>query len=201
MNYNNGKIYKLVDYTNNNVYYGSTTQSLSKRLSSHKSKYKSYLNGKYHFITSFIILENNNYDIFLVEKFPCEGKDELHQREGYYISNNICVNKIVVGRTSKQYYIDNKNLINEQKKRYYDANKDKFKQYYNDNKDLITEYKKQYREVNKDMLKEKNKQYYIDNKNKILEKVKCECGLEITRASLSKHTKSKRHSNLIQKAN
>jgi Uri superfamily endonuclease len=35
--YNNGKIYKIIDNTNGNVYYGSTVQTLGERLSRHIS--------------------------------------------------------------------------------------------------------------------------------------------------------------------
>ena len=44
-NYNNGKIYKLIGLTNNNIYYGSTCQLLKIRKSQHKRDYKCYLKG------------------------------------------------------------------------------------------------------------------------------------------------------------
>ena len=37
MDYSNGKIYKIYNTVNDDVYVGSTTQSLSKRLSRHKT--------------------------------------------------------------------------------------------------------------------------------------------------------------------
>jgi hypothetical protein len=43
----------------------------------------------------------------LVEKFPCESKDELHARERYYIENNECVNKYIPNRTNAEYRQDN----------------------------------------------------------------------------------------------
>ena len=39
MKYLNGKIYKLIDNTNNNVYIGSTCNSLKDRLKGHRDKY------------------------------------------------------------------------------------------------------------------------------------------------------------------
>jgi len=121
-NYQLGKIYKIVDNTNNNIYVGSTTEpSLARRLAGHVRNYKKWKNGKYCFTTSFKIIENDNYDIVLIENCPCDTKDELHKRERYYIENLECVNKIIVGRKNKEYYEANK----EKRKEYLEANKKK----------------------------------------------------------------------------
>ena len=85
--YQNAKIYKIVDTTNDNIYVGSTCKKLCQRLANHRSKYTAYLKGKCHFVTSFIILENNNYDIILLEECPCENKEQLHAKERYYIES------------------------------------------------------------------------------------------------------------------
>jgi predicted GIY-YIG superfamily endonuclease len=55
--YNNGKIYMLESKEGNVIYYGSTTQTLEERLRKHKYNKKIYEEGKYHYITSFKILE------------------------------------------------------------------------------------------------------------------------------------------------
>jgi hypothetical protein len=104
VDYSKGKIYQIVDYTNDNVYIGSTCEpTLARRLANHVIGYKAYLNGKGNYVTSYKILENDNYDIQLIEFFPCETKDELHKREGYHINRAIgCVNKIIAGRTRKE---------------------------------------------------------------------------------------------------
>ena len=39
------------------------------------------------------IIETGDYDIVLVEEYPCSTKDELFKRERYYIENNTCINK------------------------------------------------------------------------------------------------------------
>jgi hypothetical protein len=165
--YARGKIYKIVDYTNDNIYIGSTIEPiLAQRLAKHIRSYKSYLNGKQHFLTSFKILENDNYDIQLIENYPCDSKDELHQREGYYIKTIDCVNKNIPNRNYKQYYEDNKDKI----KQYRKDNKDKIKkfqkQYREDNKDKTKQYQKKYYENNKDKMKQYYKKYYEDNKTK-----------------------------------
>ena len=66
-NYSLGKIYKLIDNTCSNVYYGSTTEpTLARRLSGHVSNYKTYIKGKGNYITSFDIIKNNTVNPSLV---------------------------------------------------------------------------------------------------------------------------------------
>ena len=163
VNYQQGKIYKLVDNTNGNIYIGSTCQNtLAKRLSDHVSNYKCYLNGKQHYITSYRILENGNYDIVLLESCPCETKDELYARERHYIESLKCVNKCIVGRTTEENKDYMKNYIETHKdvKRQYD------KIYIEANKERINERCKQYREINKDKINEKQSVYRLANPQK-----------------------------------
>ena len=45
-NYQNGKIYKIINDENDLVYYGSTTVPLWQRIGNHRKQYKSYLEQK-----------------------------------------------------------------------------------------------------------------------------------------------------------
>jgi hypothetical protein len=101
--YRNGKIYKLLDLTNGNIYIGSTIQRLSKRLYEHKSHYKSWLKGNKHYTSSYEIIKNGNYKILLLEAYPCNNKHELELKEYEYIVATNCVNKVMPTRTQKQY--------------------------------------------------------------------------------------------------
>jgi hypothetical protein len=174
--YENGKIYKIVCNVSGKIYYGSTAElNLSTRLAHHRSNYKRYLGGKGNFVSSFNIFENNDYDMVLVEKYPCNDKMELHARERFYIEENDCVNKVIPLRTYKEYYNDNAEIIKEKIKQYYCDNKEKIKlyryknvekikQYYCDNKEKIKRYNHHYYCDNAEKLKQNRKQYY---KNKI----------------------------------
>jgi len=85
VNYQLGKIYKIVDLDSNKCYVGSTCEpTLARRLTNHVSDYKQYLKGKGSYVSSFKILEMDDYDIVLLETYPCNSKDELHARERYY---------------------------------------------------------------------------------------------------------------------
>tara|TARA_R110000744_G_scaffold363491_1_gene471826 strand:+ start:135 stop:668 length:534 start_codon:yes stop_codon:yes gene_type:complete len=137
--YSLGKIYmiypKVEDPDEGDVYYGSTTETLGRRMAKHR--YQSYckiLFDKYGVENCFIEL---------VEEYPCETKEHLNKKEGEYIRNHKCVNKRIAGRTNKERYIDNFDKLKEQKKQYYIENRDKkleqHKQYRIDNRDKIKE--------------------------------------------------------------
>jgi hypothetical protein len=132
-NYQNGKIYKITG--NGYTYYGSTVRELSHRLSGHLGAYKSYMTWEDQpYITSFKCFENNiikNYKISLVELCPCSNNNELQIRERYHIELNRenCVNKCIPGRTSKEYKIDNADIIRTNNKQYKLENKEKISSY------------------------------------------------------------------------
>ena len=173
---NIGYIYKIFDNTNNNVYYGSTKQGLSMRLAGHRRSYKDYLNGKYHFVSSFKIIENGDFSISLIEQVEYNDKIELTARERFYIENNECVNKVIPNRNKREYYQANIQHFKEKEKIYRQANKDKIKEqgklFYEKNKDKIKEKIKLYKEANKEHIKEQSKLYREANKDKIKERKK-----------------------------
>lgn len=90
--YKNGKIYKLIDNTNGNVYIGSTTQTISRRLDGHRGHYKDYLKGKSRCCKSFTIIKNNDYKIELICDYPCDNINELHIKEQEFINKCDCIN-------------------------------------------------------------------------------------------------------------
>ena len=84
----------------------------------HRSSYKVYKSGKYHFVSSFLLFEEyglENCFIELLEAKECNSKDELH-KIGNYIRELECVNKRIAGRNKKEYYDDNKEHFVEYKK-------------------------------------------------------------------------------------
>ncbi len=62
--------------------------------------------------------------IELIEKYPCDSRKELETRERHFIESKKCVNKNIAGRTGKQYYKDNQNKLLENRKQYYEVNRD-----------------------------------------------------------------------------
>ena len=192
VNYKLGKIYRLECNITGLIYVGSTCEpTLAKRLTKHVAAYRCYLKGKRNYVSSFKILENDDYDIILIEKYPCNDIDELHSRECYFTNQidcvNICKRQGVINRLGgiKEY-------DKEYMKEYQKLNKDKIlnnmKEYYNENKDKILEKNKEWRNNNKDKIKE----YRNNNKDRMNETYECKCGGKYTHQNKLKHFKTKK---------
>ena len=111
--YSKTKIYKIESHLGDKIYVGSTAREyLSQRFQGHKNAYKRWKEKKdERTMTSFILFEEygiENCKIVLIETYPCNNKDEKNAREGHFIKELNCVNKIIVGRSLKQYRDDNK---------------------------------------------------------------------------------------------
>jgi hypothetical protein len=50
-------------------------------------------------MTSFKILKHGNYQIQLVENYPCKNSKELHAREKYWIEKTNCIDKNIPTQT------------------------------------------------------------------------------------------------------
>jgi len=183
--YANGRIYKIepiCEHDENEVYYGSTCQLLCKRMDGHRRDYKCWKNGNRDKTSSYDLFEKygiENCKIYLVELYPCDTKEELLAREGYYIKNNKCINRYVAG-----------NQLAVGIKEYHQI-------YRNQHKDENIEYCKIYRENNKQKLKEKRAIYVAKNIDKIKEysqtKNVCSCGGKYTNHDRPKHYRTKIH--------
>ena len=186
VNYDEGKIYKIVCNKTGLIYIGSTTKHyLSDRLGNHRAHYKIYLKTQTKYMSSAKILENDDYNIILLESYPCKSKDELLARERHYIELLECVNKNIPSRTKKEWYEDNKIKILDERKKYYEDNKIK----------ILDEFKK-YREINRDSINNQKQEYYLKNKERINEqnniKIKCShCDKCISKNNLNRHIKKK----------
>jgi len=174
--YQRGKIYSIRSDSTDEIYIGSTIQPLSERLREHRNKYKLHKEGKYHYVSSFKLLEHDNHYIELVELYPCNSKEELQRREGEIMrtTNNI-VNRVIAGRTRREHYEDNKERILQYQQQYK-------KQFYEVNKEDIQQYKKQYYEVNKEAILQQQKQ-----------KITCECGTIHTINTKARHLRTIKH--------
>ena len=125
--YQQGKIYKIIDNGYNMCYYGSTIRLLCQRMGHHRGRYKkNILSCSLKDIFDKYGVENCKIE--LVENYPCNNREELEAREGYYIKNNDCINKRIAGRSKKQHYEANKEKILEQNRQYKEANKEILKE-------------------------------------------------------------------------
>ena len=150
--YSKGKIYCIKNDVNDDIYIGSTTQPLCKRMAKHRSSINAKKSENILFYQLMRELGTEAFRIELIEDFSCENREQLQAREGYYIKKLGTLNKRVESRTKKEYYQDYKETILQQQKEYRE-----------DNKEQIQEYRKDYYEKNKEYIKEKSKQNYHDN--------------------------------------
>ena len=132
----NGKIYKIASKETNKIYIGSTTGSLDCRMYRHQQAYCLYnnnLGAKIYVFELFDEVGFENCYIELICDYPCEDSQELAIEEGRHQMLNLynIVNKNIAGRTTRQYYIDNKESILEHKKIYYKNNSESRKNYQN----------------------------------------------------------------------
>jgi hypothetical protein len=126
--YNNGKIYSIRSHQTDDVYIGSTCMPLSKRFHGHKSSYKLQLVGKQPYeCSAFKLTKFDDCYIELVEDYPCENKQQLLRREGELIRSMPCVNKLIAGRTQKEYQkeynIKNQEYKKDMARQQYEKNK------------------------------------------------------------------------------
>ena len=185
--YQNAKVYKIVGKGFKKCYIGSTveTLSLSHRMAKHRFDYKKWQNGGKGFYSSFEMFEEfgvENVMMVLIEKFPCDDREDLTAREGHHIKNNECINKRIAGRTDREYYQDNREKILQQVKDYNEANKEHKNEYHNN-----------YSQINKDKWKQSNE--------KQRQQTTCDCGCVLQKKAMSKHLKSKQHQNYINQMN
>ena len=123
--YENGKIYKLVNNNDSEIYIGSTCLPLAKRLFHHKSKAKEAPDRKVYSHLNQVGWENVN--IILIEAFPSDNKMGLQKKERHYIEQmKPSLNMYVPARTQEEY-----NQIRTHRwKAFKIKNKDKIKQRY-----------------------------------------------------------------------
>jgi hypothetical protein len=128
--YSKAKIYKVCG--GEMTYFGSTIQELANRFSIHKNDKKI---GKHLSINQ--ILDLPDCKIELVENYPCISKQELLQREKFYIDNYPCINykKPIVSieeakQTKKLYQQTHKEMNAVCCKKWEDKNKEKRKEYH-----------------------------------------------------------------------
>jgi vacuolar-type H+-ATPase subunit H len=175
-NYHNGKIYRIISPSADGMYIGSTIRPLNQRLQDHKLHYKRYLNGKYHYVTSFELVKYDDCKIELICDYHCNSKKELCEKEGEIQREMDCINKNIAGRTKKEWCDENRDEMLKQRKKHYE-----------DNKDEILKYQKKHYEDNKDEISKRRSV-----------KITCECGAIIRNDGKLQHYKTNKHIKFVE---
>ena len=207
IDYSKAVIYFVKCSETNKIYIGSTTRPLCFRIGHHRSKHNT--TSTKNFI---------NPTIHLLEKYPCENREQLLKKERFFVESLPCVNRNIPGRTAAEWQSSNKGMVQDYRKKRYDEIGSTLKQisrnYYNEISRiprLIATKKKQIKKI-LDKTLEKDltpfeaqklerfrliiKQYEIEQEgnDKINNKViNCKCGMTILRRNMELHLHNKIH--------
>jgi group I intron endonuclease len=186
-----GFIYKITNSIDERIYVGSTTR-VNKRLSLHKNRSNNPNNiNTYNMKICQAMRElgRDNFSIHIIENVEYSTKEELRQRERYWIEElkpdlNSANPFTTVEETKervKQWHTDNKEHVKKYKQEHYLKNKDKitaaFKDYYSENKEKLKDYQKELR--------------------KNSEVVECGCGGKYKKIIECRHLRTKKHQNWL----
>ena len=115
VDYSQAKIYKITNDFNNDIWIGTTCDTLIKKFSVHRAE--AIRNVRKDCIIQNHIREHglDRFRIQLIEDFPCEDVYQLRQRQGHYIREMKAINKYA---DYKDYREKNRECIKERKNEY-----------------------------------------------------------------------------------
>jgi group I intron endonuclease len=185
-----GKIYKLINDLNDKIYIGSSTyQYLSTRLRCHKNSSKNETGRRDSKLYKYIREKGiEHFQIELIEEYTCETKQQLCEREQYWIEQ-------LKPELNMFRAIANPNY--EQECRDKNERCERSKAFYHSHKEEILKQNKLYREKNKDEISKRRKKYRDENKEEIFKPITCDCGCIVSKKSMSRHLKSPKHATLL----
>ena len=147
--YSKGKIYKIICKTDHDlIYIGSTIKTLKQRWYQHKYNAKKCPESYFY---KTVDNDWDNFEIILIEKYPCGSKNELEKKERFFIDKigiRNLLNTTIPTRTGKEYINTEEYKI---KKYHYNV------EYVNQNKEKVGEYFKTYYQNNKKYKQEYDK--------------------------------------------
>ena len=116
------RFYKILNSETDDIYVGSTTQKLSKRMTNHRTQAK---RGKNHLLYQKMReIGDDKFYIELVEDYPCDSLEQLNKREGEWIRQIETLNEKVAGRTKQEYANDNRDIKNQKARERYQENRE-----------------------------------------------------------------------------
>ena len=176
--YTKGKIYKVLNTLDDEVYIGSTFQPLSNRMTGHRKScfYSKHMTDRHKLYKHMRDIGKDKFYIELIKDFPCETKWQLFAEEGIHIREIGTLNEKIAGRSGKQYK--------------------------EDHKERYKSYAKEYHLQNQDKIRERAHNHYWANREHCkayrIETVTCECGVVLSRTNKSIHLKSQQHKKAME---
>jgi len=160
-NYSNGKVYQILCLETGERYIGSCVTTLTQRLHGHMQKNNRCSSRK--------IVERGNYNMLLLEDFPCSNKKELTTRERFYFDKleNVNIRRPVRLEEDKEAIA--KSILGHTKV-YRDSHKEESQAYRDGRKEVSQAYRDGRKEENRayrDAHREESKAYCQANKEHI----------------------------------
>ena len=178
------RFYKITSELGNMIYTGSTKKTIDERFETHEGLYKIWKKGETNKTMSFDLFDKYGIEHCKITELSnqiCNKQQRNETEAGYILQfrqdiNYTCTNKVLPGRTGKQYRDENKDKMKEYQSHYQVANAQKMK-----------EYQSQYRDDRRQEINERNKHKCVCEK----------CGLEYPPQNKNQHEKSKKHIHYI----
>ena len=171
-NYSKAVIYKIVckDVSITNLYVGSTCEMRNRKC--HHKRESNNSQRKYQYKLYGMIEENggwDNWDMIMIEQYPCENKLQKEKRERYWIEElKADLNTVVPTRSKEEWKTDNPEKVKLSNVKFYENHKE-------ERRKKAYEYKKSHRD-----------------------RIQCECGASVTRNCYKRHLTSLKHIQSIQ---
>ncbi len=106
-----GRIYKIISAQGNEIYIGSTFNTLRDRFKCHKRDFNTYKQGKHKYIASFDLFDKygiDNCSIILIKEYEVCDRIHMEAYEQLWINKLKSINKQSAFRiskfASKEYY-------------------------------------------------------------------------------------------------
>jgi hypothetical protein len=169
-------IYKIVcnDLSITECYVGHTTDFVRRKWSHKRNTV--FENGRDYNFKVYVTIRNNggwdNWTMIEIEEYPCKDVNDAKKKEREWFGNlNSKLNTLYPQRTDQEYYIDNRERIVANVRKYADNNKVK-----------INKRERLHRISHKE-----------ENSIRRSKRIICECGIEINLDHKSRHLKTKVH--------
>lgn len=177
-----GKIYRIISPNTDRIYIGSTCEPrLTRRLSSHVVQYKRWVAGTSYHTSSSVIIAAGDYNIELIELYPCSHHADLRVREQHHIRENagtVC--------NANRAYADD------------DETKEMLSRYRAAHADEINRRSALYRAANPDRCRRHAAEYAAAHPQRRRKHITCECGGRYTLEHKQVHLRSGKHTRYVR---
>ena len=173
-NYQNGKIYKILNNCDDEVYVGSTVERLCSRMAKHRASMSNKPNCKLY--QHMLLHGRDKFYIELIEKYPCSCKEELRAKEGEWIRHIGTLNTQIAGRDKNGWYEDNREQLLQHQKEYREQNREtilqKQREHFKNNAETIREKDRERYKVRSEEVKARVKKWKEDNSEYVKEQAR-----------------------------